>query len=625
MGTSYNNLSFTDLQATVARALSGKKLAVKDGANHAPENPLRLDDAIYLSKHDHFNNNENQHYLRAQVDMAALAHRYHQRALHRHLRASMTDMAIRQISDNAELIRIETLATQHMPGVRHNISHFYTVDAAEAMAHYQQDPHKTPPMANIATALLREALTGALPPAPLASFIAQFRPVLAPKIAAHLEKMKRNIANQKQFHEALFQLLADLNWLQNLGESTNPGDETESENALALGLHEQDDSTNPSDSYEAEGLEIDADGEVMLDDQNTISTSQTGGSDIQKEMEEAPTLPNYQPSQPDFTPAYISGNYRVFTTKYDEIIAAEKLVDHDELQALYAKLQEKIQHHHTVSSRLAGRLQRLLLAQQTRHWMVDLDDGMIDNARLARVVARPDITDIYKRELDAPFRDTIVTLLIDNSGSMRGRPITLAAISADILARTLERCGVKVEILGFTTKEWKGGNSRKAWMDQGRPPNPGRLNDVRHIIYKAADTRFHKAHRNLALMLKDGILKENIDGEALLWAYKRLIARKEDRRILMVISDGAPVDDATLSANSGSYLDQHLREVIHFIEQDKHTELLAIGIGHDVTRYYQKAITLHDAEALGDTMVREVTKLFTPKGAQRKIIHGKKH
>ncbi len=264
-----------------------------------------------------------------------------------------------------------------------------------------------------------------------------------------------------------------------------------------------------------------------------------------------------------------------------------------------------------MTSRLATRLQRLLLAQQTRQWMYELEDGIIDNARLASLVVRPETTTIYKIENDTDFRDTIVTLLIDNSGSMRGRPITIAALSADILARTLERCGVKVEILGFTTRDWKGGFSRKAWLDAGRPALPGRLNDLRHIIYKSADQRLNRARRNLGLMLKDGVLKENIDGEAILWAHGRLKARHEQRKILMVISDGAPVDDATLSANSGGYLDQHLREVIHAIEREGAVELLAIGIGHDVTRYYSRAVTLHDVEQLGDTMLQQITSLFS--------------
>jgi cobaltochelatase CobT len=304
--------------------------------------------------------------------------------------------------------------------------------------------------------------------------------------------------------------------------------------------------------------------------------------------------------------------YHAYTTAYDEIVSADTLAPADELQRLFDALMQKVRQYHTVTSRLATRLQRLLLAQQARQWIYELEDGLIDNARLARLVVHEETRNIYKIEQDTKFRDTVVSLLIDNSGSMRGRPITIAALSADILARTLERCGVKVEILGFTTRDWKGGYSRKAWLDAGRTPNPGRLNDLRHIIYKSADQRLNRARRNLGLMLRDGILKENIDGEAIQWAYQRLRTRHEQRKILMVISDGAPVDDATLSANTGSYLDQHLREVIRTIEREGAVELLAIGIGHDVTRYYSRAVTLHDVEQLGDAMLEQITQLFAP-------------
>ncbi|MDE3061186.1 MAG: cobaltochelatase subunit CobT, partial [Pseudomonadota bacterium] len=263
-----------------------------------------------------------------------------------------------------------------------------------------------------------------------------------------------------------------------------------------------------------------------------------------------------------------------------------------------------------LTTRLAGRLQRLLMARQARHWIFDEEDGLIDSRKLSRVIVHPDYGQIYKREKDTEFRDTVVTLLIDNSGSMRGRPITIAALSADIISRTLERCGVKVEVLGFTTREWKGGNAYKQWIKEGRPAFPGRLNDLRHIIYKPADMSWRKSRRNLGLMLKDGILKENIDGEAILWACDRLLQRPEQRRILMVISDGAPVDDSTLSANGGSYLDQHLREVIALVENKMPIELVAIGIGHDVTRYYQRAVTISDIDKLGETMTEQLVELF---------------
>jgi cobaltochelatase CobT len=302
--------------------------------------------------------------------------------------------------------------------------------------------------------------------------------------------------------------------------------------------------------------------------------------------------------------------YRSYTTEFDEVVVSEDLCDTEELSRLRQQLDQHLANLQGVVSRLANRLQRRLLAKQTRSWEFDLEEGILDAGRLTRVVIDPVHPLSFKIERDTDFRDTVVSLLIDNSGSMRGRPITVAAMSADILARTLERCGVKVEILGFTTRSWKGGLSREKWVNEGKPKTPGRLNDLRHIIYKAADQPWRRARRNLGLMLREGLLKENIDGEALLWAYQRLVGRPEQRRILMVISDGAPVDDATLSANPGNYLERHLRDAIDFIENRSDVELTAIGIGHDVTRYYRRAVTLIDAEELGGTMMNALADLF---------------
>jgi cobaltochelatase CobT len=303
-------------------------------------------------------------------------------------------------------------------------------------------------------------------------------------------------------------------------------------------------------------------------------------------------------------------SYRAFTTAFDETIDADQLCDADELTRLRLHLDQQLGHLSGVIGRLANRLQRRLLARQNRAWEFDLEEGMLDAARLSRVVTNPAYPLSYKREKDTKFRDTVVSLLIDNSGSMRGRPITVAAMSADILARTLERCSVKVEILGFTTRAWKGGQSRERWLTAGKPPGPGRLNDLRHIIYKSADAPWRRARKSLGLMLREGLLKENIDGEALMWAHNRLVGRPEQRKILMVISDGAPVDDSTLSVNPGNYLERHLRDVIEYIETRSSVELLAIGIGHDVTRYYRRAVTIVDAEQLGGTMTEKLAELF---------------
>jgi cobaltochelatase CobT len=318
-----------------------------------------------------------------------------------------------------------------------------------------------------------------------------------------------------------------------------------------------------------------------------------------------PVRPNRPPTDPSAL-----FDYRAFTTQFDEIVSASDLCDEDELIRLRSYLDQQLVHLQGAVTKLANRLQRRLMAQQNRSWDFDQEEGLLDAARLSRVIVNPMQSLSYKVERETEFKDTVVTLLIDNSGSMRGRPISIAAISADILARTLERCGVKTEILGFTTRAWKGGQSREQWLDRGRPAQPGRLNDLRHIVYKKADEPWRRARRGLGLMMREGLLKENIDGEALLWAHSRLIARPEDRRILMVISDGAPVDDSTLSVNSGSYLERHLRQVIGWIENRSPVELIAIGIGHDVTRYYARAVTIMDAEQLGGTMVEQLAGLF---------------
>jgi cobaltochelatase CobT len=326
------------------------------------------------------------------------------------------------------------------------------------------------------------------------------------------------------------------------------------------------------------------------------------GDDLSESVFAAPSRRNWDLSPPT--------DYKAFTTRFDEIVESQELCDEEELSRLRAYLDQQMGGLSNVVTRLANRLQRRLLAQQARSWDFDQEEGLLDAARLARVVVSPGHPLSYKVEKETEFRDTVVSLLIDNSGSMRGRPIAIAAICGDILARTLERCGVQTEILGFTTRGWKGGQSREAWLAAGRPPNPGRLNDLRHIVYKRADEPYRHARRNLGLMMREGLLKENIDGEALLWAHNRLIARPEERRILMVISDGAPVDDSTASANGGTYLERHLRQVIEWIEKRSSVELIAIGIGHDVTRYYSRAVTIMDAEQLAGAMVEQLARLF---------------
>jgi cobaltochelatase CobT len=382
-------------------------------------------------------------------------------------------------------------------------------------------------------------------------------------------------------------------------QETPEGEEQESSQQS---MEEMQDAEGETEAAEMDAQQMDAD--EQPDDQE-------GEEESEGEEPWRPQLPFSSLTNEDF--------YKVFTNQFDEEIPAEELCDAEELARLRNYLDKQLSSMQGVVARLANRLQRKLMAQQNRSWDFDLEEGVLDAARLTRVVIDPMHPLSFKVEQDTDFRDTVVTLLLDNSGSMRGRPITVAATCADILARTLERCGVKVEILGFTTRAWKGGQSREKWLGANKPANPGRLNDLRHIIYKSADSPWRRARRNLGLMMREGLLKENIDGEALIWAHNRLLARTEQRRILMVISDGAPVDDSTLSVNSGNYLEKHLRQVIHDIEQRSPVELIAIGIGHDVTRYYKRAVTIVDAEELGGAMTDKLAELFSEKPAAKPV------
>jgi cobaltochelatase CobT len=431
------------------------------------------------------------------------------------------------------------------------------------------------------------------------------------KLDKHLDALKENLGNQKAYADILRKVIEELELEKDDGgrdlndEETEAGDQTEDQAKEDDGADQSDeDQESAAGESESQAGAEEAEGDASEDEQDSETTSM-----LESAMEPGSDGKQMRPKQ-GHNEQKGQSRYKIHTTQYDQIEDAANLCDPDELTRLRLQLDRQLAHLQGVVSRLANRLQRRLMAQQQRSWDFDLEEGLLDASRLARIVANPMHSLSFKHEKETKFRDTVVTLLIDNSGSMRGRPITIAAMTADILARTLERCGVKVEILGFTTSQWKGGQSRKHWAEHGKPQNPGRLNDLRHIIYKAADTPWRRARRNLGLMLREGILKENIDGEALAWAHNRLIARREDRRILMVISDGAPVDDSTLSVNPGNYLEQHLRDVIAYIENYSPVQLLAIGIGHDVTRYYKRAVTLMDADELGGAVMQELTDLF---------------
>jgi cobaltochelatase CobT len=543
--------------------------------------------------------------LRAQADAIALRLRHHDDALHQS-RAPATREA-REAYDAIEQARIEVYGAAHMAGVAANLRHKLAEDCASLGIDRMtaRDQLSTPAALGLLT---RERLDPSAIPESARHILGLWHNVLGTEAERALDDMAATQSDQPAFTKAARKLLAALELVEG---DVEPGQDED-------GAQEQDpaDQTPQQDNKPDQGGEARQQEAPLLAAQPETAEAQSGeqgeddGDDIEDPWSEAGESPaGPQPRRPAVSSDDRS-TYRAYTRQFDEEIDAEDLCDPEELSRLRIQLDQQLQHLHAVVAKLANRLQRRLLAQQTRSWEFDLEDGMLDAARLTRIITDPFAALTYKRELDTDFRDTVVTLLIDNSGSMRGRPITVAAMCGDILARTLERCAVKVEVLGFTTKAWKGGQSREAWVAAGKPPTPGRLNDLRHIIYKAADQPWRRARKNLGLMLREGLLKENIDGEALLWAYKRLQARPERRRILMVISDGAPVDDSTLSVNAGNYLERHLREVIKEIEARRTVELIAIGIGHDVTRYYRRAVTIVDAEDLGGTMMRKLTELF---------------
>ena len=532
------------------------------------------------------------------ADAFALRLKHHDVGLH--ARAAPADAVARAVFDSVETARVEALGSRGYEGIAANL------DSALEMR-MRADPltrarsRAEVPLPTALGLLAREALTGRESPAAAQPGLALVRDWVTER--ADLSALALALDDQRAFQALATRMLADLELIeadQQPDEADEGGSDEEGEDEQTPDEGEQ----NDEEGGQADG-EVEARGE-STDAEGDEGEGQEEGDDAPDDMDgEAGEdgdegMQPMRPNRPrdDGAP------------QFDEVVTAADLCDADELHRLRGYLDQQLAHLQSAVSKLANRLQRRLMAQQNRSWDFDQEEGLLDAARLARVVVSPGSSLSYKVERETDFRDTVVTLLIDNSGSMRGRPIGIAAISADILARTLERCGVKTEILGFTTRAWKGGQARETWLAAGRPPQPGRLNDIRHIIYKKADEPYRRSRQNLGLMMREGLLKENIDGEALLWAHARLVARPEDRRILMVISDGAPVDDSTLSVNSGSYLERHLRQVIGWIEAKSPVELVAIGIGHDVTRYYARAVTIMDAEQLGGTIIEQLAGLF---------------
>jgi cobaltochelatase CobT len=603
--------------ASCLRAIAGKpelevgfaaeRPALAAGRARLPEPPRRMtraDAAI----------------LRGHADSMALRIACHNASLHR--RMLPEGEAARAVFEAVEQARVEAIGARRMSGVASNL-------AAKLDDHYHRgnfeetSERADAPLEDALAMLVRQRLTGQEPPPAARKIVNLWREFVETRANRDLDQLARRVDDQRAFAEAVHDLLSSLDMGEDrLSERDDDADDDKEEqrdDSGAQGRTDREDSAEGASTEEAK---------LAADDVSESSTDADKAPDADRpqDLEAGDSRDAAEP----WRPRHPLGNeprapdYRPFASRFDEIVGAEDLCDPEELTRLRSYLDKQLQHLQGVVARLANRLQRRLLAQQNRAWDFDLEEGMLDPARLSRVIVDPFQPLSFKQERDTDFRDTVVTLLLDNSGSMRGRPITVAATCADILARTLERCGVKVEILGFTTRAWKGGQSREAWLAANKPANPGRLNDLRHIIYKSADAPWRRARKNLGLMMREGLLKENIDGEALDWAHRRLLARPESRKILMMISDGAPVDDSTLSVNSGNYLERHLRWVIEEIETRSPVELLAIGIGHDVTRYYRRAVTIVDAEELGGAMTDKLAELFdekapaTPRGRPRR-------
>ena len=544
---------------------------------------------------------------RGTADAYALKMRFHSEATHNRY-APQGEMA-RSIYESMETARCEAMGARAMPGTAGNIDAKISSDASKMGFANVQDAAAAP-LSYAAGYLVRHMATGReLPPA-AAHIMELWRGFIESQAGDTLEGMEDCLSDQVAFSKFARQVIEDLGYGEQLGD--DPDEEDAESEEEAEDQQEEDDSTDsdqgddsdendesqPSDDQQASDIEQQA--QASMEEQQIDDSDELEAPDGQPPMEPPQTQP-YSEADPD---------YKVYTSEYDEEVHAEELAEPAELERLRAYLDQQLDPLKGAVSRLANKLQRRLQAQQNRSWLFDMEEGILDAGRLARVVANPTTPLSFKVEQDTEFKDTVVTILLDNSGSMRGRPISIAAICADVLARTLERCQVKCEILGFTTRAWKGGQSREEWLKEGRIQTPGRLNDLRHIIYKGADAPWRRSRPNLGLMMKEGLLKENIDGEALEWAHRRMVARPEQRRILMVISDGAPVDDSTLSVNSASYLEKHLRDVIEMIERRRQVELIAIGIGHDVTRYYERAVTITDAEQLAGAITEQLASLF---------------
>ncbi len=573
----------------------------------AADRPVLMSDKARLPEPPRKMSSHDLAVLRGNADSMALRLACHDAAIHRKLAPEAQDA--RAVYDAVEQARVESIGSRRMQGVAGNLDAMLE-DRYHRGGKYEDITDRADaPIEDAIALMVRERLTGRAPPKAAQKIVDLWRSHIEERAGENLDSLIGNLEDQNRFARSVRELLSSLDMGEDVPLESQEDDEQENEQEQENDEEQEGEGEEGAEGERAE-VEITDDGDDEMQE-GAQEAADGPTSEMPEDMEDADSEEASESWRPP-SGANDSriGDYKAYTQKFDEMIQAEELCETEELDRLRAYLDKQLSHLQGVVGRLANRLQRRLMAQQNRSWDFDLEEGILDPARLPRIVMDPFQALSFKQEKDTQFRDTVVTLLIDNSGSMRGRPITVAATCADILARTLERCGVKVEILGFTTRAWKGGQSREQWLQAGKPQSPGRLNDLRHIIYKSADAPWRRARRNLGLMMREGLLKENIDGEALSWAHERLLGRPEQRRILMVISDGAPVDDSTLSVNAGNYLEKHLRRVIEEIETRSPVQLIAIGIGHDVTRYYRRAVTIVDAEELGGVMTEKLAELF---------------
>ena len=562
--------------------------------NYVKENPSINGNIINLTEPNLDSIKNKLSYLRAEADSMALEFRLHSKEVHDNF--TKNDELSNEIITAIEQSRVEVIGSEEFLGIKNNISNKHLEDISKKINHTSKEKLVDAFRYVSYSELLKENL---------GNESSALKKIIKEKLKDNYDnffkKLRKNLRDQKKFTSTIIETLNEIGLLNlnNENSKKNENDENEIDENKENDENENKSNENESESnIEMQSVETNVDQSLSVDENDEI-----GDDSSESEIDYFPKIESINNLE----------SYKVYDTSFDEIINADDLCDLKELEKLRRNLDQQVFSFQPLIVKIANRLQRKLLAQQNRYWDFNLEEGYLDTSRLAKIIANPKNKLSYKIEKEFEFKDTIVSLLIDNSGSMRGRPITVAALCSDILAKTLERCLIKSEILGFTTKAWKGGKSRENWIKNGKPTNPGRLNDIRHIIYKSADAPWRRSKKNLGLLLKEGILKENVDGEALSWAYKRLLNRTEKRKVLIVISDGAPVDDSTLSVNPGNYLEKNLREIIKKIEKNKEVDLIAIGIGHDVSRYYDKAVTIMDVDQLGEVLLNQLYTIFSNK------------